>query len=133
MRLEFPAELVLLAMGFVHPVHEGMIRDLGLDLDPRGNAQADTSGYASSVDRILVAGDMRRGQPVPASCRLKSVPAIFASIAEGQGNIIELLYQYRCRARTAAYPLITVVAGGRRSRKKWVNSGHVNAAGRHPV
>jgi glutamate synthase (NADPH) small chain len=59
---EVPADLVLLAMGFVHPVHEGMIRDLGLDLDPRGNVKADTNGYATSLAKVFSAGDMRRGQ-----------------------------------------------------------------------
>jgi glutamate synthase (NADPH/NADH) small chain len=59
---ELPADLVLLAMGFVHPVHEGMIEDLGLALDPRGNVKADTNRYVSSVDKIFAAGDMRRGQ-----------------------------------------------------------------------
>ena len=39
---ELKADLVLLAMGFVHPVHEGMIKTLGLELDPRGNVKADT-------------------------------------------------------------------------------------------
>jgi glutamate synthase (NADPH) small chain len=56
------ADLVLLAMGFVHPVHEGMIKDLGLALDPRGNVKADTNHYVSSVGKIFAAGDMRRGQ-----------------------------------------------------------------------
>jgi glutamate synthase (NADPH) small chain len=59
---EVPAELVLLAMGFVHPVHDGMIRDLGLDLDPRGNVKADTNRYATSIAKVFTAGDMRRGQ-----------------------------------------------------------------------
>jgi len=59
---ELPAELVLLAMGFVHPVHEGMIRDLGVALDQRGNVKADTNSYVSSVSKIFAAGDMRRGQ-----------------------------------------------------------------------
>jgi glutamate synthase (NADPH/NADH) small chain len=57
-----PADLVLLAMGFVHPVHEGMITELGLARDPRGNVKADTNAYRSSVDKIFAAGDMRRGQ-----------------------------------------------------------------------
>jgi glutamate synthase (NADPH/NADH) small chain len=56
------AELVLLAMGFVHPVHEGMIKTLGLDLDPRGNVKADTQKYQTSNPKIFAAGDMRRGQ-----------------------------------------------------------------------
>jgi glutamate synthase (NADPH/NADH) small chain len=59
---ELPADLVLLAMGFLHPVHEGMISDLGLALDPRGNVKADTNRYVSSVSKIFAAGDMRRGQ-----------------------------------------------------------------------
>jgi glutamate synthase (NADPH/NADH) small chain len=63
-RTEFalPAELVLLAMGFVHPVHEGMVQSLGLALDPRGNIKADTVAYQSSNPRIFACGDMRRGQ-----------------------------------------------------------------------
>jgi glutamate synthase (NADPH) small chain len=56
------ADLVLLAMGFVHPVHDGMVRDLGLALDPRGNVKADTDHYATSLNKVFVAGDMRRGQ-----------------------------------------------------------------------
>ncbi len=59
---ELKADLVLLAMGFVHPVREGMIEELGVDLDPRGNVQADTDRYQSSVDKVFSAGDMRRGQ-----------------------------------------------------------------------
>jgi glutamate synthase (NADPH) small chain len=59
---EIPADLVLLAMGFVHPVHEGMIASLGLDLDPRGNVKADTLEYQSSRRKVFAAGDMRRGQ-----------------------------------------------------------------------
>jgi glutamate synthase (NADPH) small chain len=59
---DLPADLVLLAMGFVHPVHEGMIEELGLALDPRGNVKADTTHYVSSVSKIFAAGDMRRGQ-----------------------------------------------------------------------
>jgi glutamate synthase (NADPH/NADH) small chain len=56
------ADLVLLAMGFVHPVHEGMIAALGLDLDPRGNVKADTVAYRSSNAKVFACGDMRRGQ-----------------------------------------------------------------------
>ncbi len=59
---ELPADLVLLAMGFVHPVHDGMIRELGVALDPRGNVKADPTHYAASVRKVFVAGDMRRGQ-----------------------------------------------------------------------
>lgn len=56
------ADLVLLAMGFVHPVHEGMIEALGLALDPRGNVKADTVAYRSSNPKVFACGDMRRGQ-----------------------------------------------------------------------
>jgi len=56
------ADLVLLAMGFVHPVHEGMIKSPGLALDPRGNIKADTIAYQSSLPKVFAAGDMRRGQ-----------------------------------------------------------------------
>jgi glutamate synthase (NADPH/NADH) small chain len=59
---ELKADLVLLAMGFVHPVHEGMIDELALEKDPRGNVKADTISYKSSVEKIFTAGDMRRGQ-----------------------------------------------------------------------
>jgi glutamate synthase (NADPH) small chain len=59
---EIKADLILLAMGFVHPVHEGMIKSLGLALDPRGNVLADTTEYRSSRDKVFAAGDMRRGQ-----------------------------------------------------------------------
>src|SRR3984957_11149810 len=62
---EIDAELVLLAMGFVHPVHDGMIKSLGLTLDQRGNVKADTEGeqsYKSSLGKVFACGDMRRGQ-----------------------------------------------------------------------
>ena len=59
---ELKADLVLLAMGFVHPVHEGMVEELGVELDPRGNVKADTEQYKTSLPNIFAAGDMRRGQ-----------------------------------------------------------------------
>jgi glutamate synthase (NADPH) small chain len=59
---ELPADLVLLAMGFVHPVHEGLIKSLGLELDQRGNVKADQLAYRSSNPKVFAAGDMRRGQ-----------------------------------------------------------------------
>jgi glutamate synthase (NADPH/NADH) small chain len=59
---EVKADLVLLAMGFVHPVHEGLVKSLGLELDPRGNVKADTTKYETSKAKIFTAGDMRRGQ-----------------------------------------------------------------------
>jgi len=56
------ADLVLLAMGFLGPVREGMIEQLGVALDPRGNVAANTNDYKSSVEGVFACGDMRRGQ-----------------------------------------------------------------------
>jgi len=60
-----PAGLVLLAMGYLHPVHEGIVAALGVERDPRGNVRATTDGkgcYATSAPKVFAAGDMRRGQ-----------------------------------------------------------------------
>jgi len=59
---QLKADLILLAMGFLHPIHHGMIEDLKLDLDERGNVKADSKNYMTSKDKIFSAGDMRRGQ-----------------------------------------------------------------------
>jgi glutamate synthase (NADPH/NADH) small chain len=59
---EVEADLVLLAMGFVHPLHEGMLKALDVALDNRGNVSADTSSYQTSLPKVFAAGDMRRGQ-----------------------------------------------------------------------
>ena len=59
---QLKADLVLLAMGFVSPVHEGMLKELAVDLDKRGNVAADTATYKTAKDKIFSAGDMRRGQ-----------------------------------------------------------------------
>jgi len=59
---ELPADLVLLAMGFVHPAHDGLIEGLGVGLDPRGNVRADTRSFATSEPGVFAAGDCRRGQ-----------------------------------------------------------------------
>jgi glutamate synthase (NADPH/NADH) small chain len=56
------ADLVLLAMGFVHPVHDGLLKRLGVDLDQRGNVRAATTDYQTSLSKVFSAGDMRRGQ-----------------------------------------------------------------------
>lgn len=59
------ASLVLLAMGFVHPVHHGLLEALGVELDERGNVKAEEKGanaYQTSIENVFVAGDMRRGQ-----------------------------------------------------------------------
>jgi len=59
---DLKADLVLLAMGFVAPVQEGMISELGVKLDGRGNVAADTVQYKSTVEKVFACGDMRRGQ-----------------------------------------------------------------------
>ena len=58
---ELEVELVLLAMGFVHPIHEGMLQELAMELDARGNVICDDNKM-TSVDGVFVAGDMTRGQ-----------------------------------------------------------------------
>jgi glutamate synthase (NADPH) small chain len=59
---ELKADLVLLAMGFAHPIAEGLLNSLGVALDNRGNVKANEDDYKSSVEKVFVAGDMRRGQ-----------------------------------------------------------------------
>ncbi len=56
------ADLILLAMGFVHPVHEGLLTELGVDLDNRGNVDATEASYQTSVKKVFACGDTRRGQ-----------------------------------------------------------------------
>ena len=56
------ADLILLAMGFVHPIHEGLIEHSKTELDERGNVKANTEDYKTSAGKIFTAGDMRRGQ-----------------------------------------------------------------------
>jgi len=58
---ELPAQLVLLAMGFVGPQREGLIEQLGVELDQRGNVARDKD-FRTSVENVFVAGDMGRGQ-----------------------------------------------------------------------
>jgi glutamate synthase (NADPH/NADH) small chain len=61
---DIPADLVLLAMGFVSPL-QSLLDELGVKKDARGNARADTDGaaaYKTSADKVFAAGDMRRGQ-----------------------------------------------------------------------
>ena len=62
---ELKADLVTLAMGFLHPVHEGLLEEVKVELDDRGNIKGETEGasaYRTSIDGIFAAGDMRRGQ-----------------------------------------------------------------------
>jgi glutamate synthase (NADPH/NADH) small chain len=57
-----PADLILLAMGFVGPKKAGLLEQAGVALDPRGNVAADTERYATSEPGVFACGDMRRGQ-----------------------------------------------------------------------
>ena len=57
-----PVQLVLLAMGYAHPGHEGLVDALGLALDERGNVVASSGDYMTSVPGVFSCGDMRRGQ-----------------------------------------------------------------------
>jgi glutamate synthase (NADPH/NADH) small chain len=62
---ELPADLVLLAMGFLSPVHKGLLDELGVAYEGRGNVKATTDGassYQTSLPKVFAAGDMRRGQ-----------------------------------------------------------------------
>src|SRR5579862_3362939 len=59
---ELPADLVLLAMGFLGPRRAGLLDEAGVALDPRGNVAANTLDYQTSVPKVFAAGDMRRGQ-----------------------------------------------------------------------
>ena len=59
---EVPADLVLLAMGFLHPVQEGLIEQLGVEKDGRGNVKAEYGEHATSIPGVFAAGDARRGQ-----------------------------------------------------------------------
>jgi glutamate synthase (NADPH/NADH) small chain len=59
---EIEADLVLLAMGFVSPVHEGLLKALGVEFDPRVNVKANDLDYQSTQPKGFAAGGMRRGQ-----------------------------------------------------------------------
>ena len=55
------ADLILFAMGFLHPQHTGLLDDLSVVYDPRGNVSANKE-YQTSIPGVFAAGDMRRGQ-----------------------------------------------------------------------
>ncbi|MFN5362820.1 MAG: glutamate synthase subunit beta [Bacteroidota bacterium] len=59
---EIPCELALLAMGFLYPQREGLLKQLDIDLDERGNVKAKEGKYQTNIPKIFAAGDMRRGQ-----------------------------------------------------------------------
>jgi glutamate synthase (NADPH/NADH) small chain len=59
---EIPCELALLAMGFLHPDPTGLLDELGIELDERGNVKATEQAYQTNIAKVFTAGDMRRGQ-----------------------------------------------------------------------
>lgn len=59
---EVPCQLALLAMGFVHPQQEGLLQQLDVELDARGNVKASETDYKTNILKIFTCGDMRRGQ-----------------------------------------------------------------------
>ena len=59
---EIPCDLALLALGYTHPQHEGLIDKLGVEKDTRGNVKATEKSYQTSIPKVFAAGDMRRGQ-----------------------------------------------------------------------
>lgn len=58
---EVEADLVILAVGFVHPDHEGLLKDMGIELDERKNVKTDDT-FKTSIDKVFSCGDMNRGQ-----------------------------------------------------------------------
>jgi glutamate synthase (NADPH) small chain len=88
------ANLVLLALGFTGPVHEGMLEQLQVKLDARGNVA--TQGYATSIPGIFAAGDVRRGQSL-----------VVWAIAEGREAAAEVDQYLRAGA------VASVAAAGR--------------------
>ena len=59
---EIPCERAFLAMGFLHPQYKGLLEDLGVETDDRGNVKATEKAYQTSIPKVFAAGDMRRGQ-----------------------------------------------------------------------
>jgi NADPH-dependent glutamate synthase beta subunit-like oxidoreductase len=53
---EIPCELALLAMGFVHPQHDGLVKQLDIDLDERGNVKATEQSFQTNIPKIFTAG-----------------------------------------------------------------------------
>ena len=59
---EYNVELILLAMGFLHPEHNKLIKDLAVKLDDRGNIKTDNFGYGkTNIESVFAAGDAARG------------------------------------------------------------------------
>jgi glutamate synthase (NADPH/NADH) small chain len=61
-QINIKADLILLAMGFLHTNQNGIVKTLNLNLDIRGNIKADVRNYLTSSNKVFTAGDSRRGQ-----------------------------------------------------------------------
>ncbi|MFZ1529620.1 MAG: FAD-dependent oxidoreductase, partial [Ferruginibacter sp.] len=59
---DIPCELALLAMGFVNPQYDGMLEQLGVEMDERKNVKAAENSFKTNINKLFTAGDMRRGQ-----------------------------------------------------------------------
>ena len=59
---EIPCDLAFLAMGFLHPQQEGLINQMEVELDEKGNVRASEKNYQTNIQKVFTAGDMRRGQ-----------------------------------------------------------------------
>lgn len=81
---EIPCDLALLAMGFLHPQHSGLLNELGVELDERGNVKANDKMYQTNIQKVFSAGDMRRGQSL-----------VVWAIAEGR-ECAEKVDEYLC-------------------------------------
>jgi glutamate synthase (NADPH/NADH) small chain len=90
--------LVLLAMGFVHPEHPGIVTDLGLKLDRRGNVEVD-GDFMTSVPGVFAAGDCQRGQSL-----------VVWAIAEGRrcAQSVDAYLHARGRRRASAQPAVSL-------------------------
>jgi glutamate synthase (NADPH/NADH) small chain len=93
-----PAQLVLLAMGFVGAQREGLLEQLGVDMDSRGNVARD-SGWATNVPGVFVAGDMGRGQSL-----------IVWAIAEGR-SAAEAVDRFLMGSSLLPSPILTTTRG----------------------
>jgi glutamate synthase (NADPH/NADH) small chain len=100
------ADLVLIAMGFVGPVRNGMIEQLGVKLDSRGNVATDQNNM-SSVPGVFAAGDMRRGQSL-----------VVWAIAEGRKTAMSV----DAYLRTAALPVINPALSNSNSKEQPIAS-----------
>ncbi|MGD0506964.1 MAG: glutamate synthase subunit beta [Terriglobales bacterium] len=90
------ADLILIAMGFVGPVRNGMIDQFGVKLDSRGNVATDPQNYMSSVPGVFAAGDMRRGQSL-----------VVWAIAEGRKAAASVDAHLRAQAMLAITPAVS--------------------------